>query len=196
MKKRIIKIRLYSLPVLVLAGASRSLHEEGSLAALLFQVFGLILLVAGALGRIWSSAYISGMKNKKLVTMGPYSIVRNPLYFFSFLGFAGAGLAFKSWTMTAAFLLVFFLTHGHKIIREERKLAAEFPDEWEGYAKRVPRFIPSFRYYETPKNLVFFPVHFLRTVAEGGLMMLAFSLIQVLGWLQAHGVIPVLLRLP
>jgi protein-S-isoprenylcysteine O-methyltransferase Ste14 len=38
--------------------------------------------------RLWCSLYISGYKNSQLITSGPYSLCRNPLYFFSFVGFA------------------------------------------------------------------------------------------------------------
>ena len=35
--------------------------------------------------------YVGGRKNAELVTTGPYSMMRNPLYFFSLLGVAGVG---------------------------------------------------------------------------------------------------------
>ncbi len=43
-----------------------------------------------------ASAYIAGLKSKRVISYGPYSIMRNPLYFFSSLGFIGAGLTFGS----------------------------------------------------------------------------------------------------
>jgi len=54
------------------------------------EIFGSCLFFAGTLlagvavtGRAWSLMYISGKKNASLVTVGPYSLCRNPLYFFS-----------------------------------------------------------------------------------------------------------------
>jgi protein-S-isoprenylcysteine O-methyltransferase Ste14 len=42
--------------------------------------------VIAILGRAWSTRYIGERKANLLVTEGPYSVSRNPLYLFSFLG--------------------------------------------------------------------------------------------------------------
>lgn len=43
---------------------------------------GLILVSVAACGRLWCMLYIAGYKTQKLVTAGPYSLCRNPLYLF------------------------------------------------------------------------------------------------------------------
>jgi protein-S-isoprenylcysteine O-methyltransferase Ste14 len=62
------------------------------IGSLLF-FFGVILLAIASFGRIWCSLYIGGFKTNSLISGGPYSLCRNPLYFFSFLGGIGIGLA-------------------------------------------------------------------------------------------------------
>jgi protein-S-isoprenylcysteine O-methyltransferase Ste14 len=57
---------------------------------------GLALAGIASLGRLWCSLYIAGYKTEELITEGPYSIYRNFLYFFSFLGAIGVGFASES----------------------------------------------------------------------------------------------------
>ena len=52
---------------------------------------GLVLILLSILGRTWCTLYIGGLKKRELVTAGPYSLVRNPLYVFSAIGAAGIG---------------------------------------------------------------------------------------------------------
>jgi protein-S-isoprenylcysteine O-methyltransferase Ste14 len=47
------------------------------------EMAGVSLALLCVAGRMWSSLYIGSRKNRELVTAGPYSITRNPLYFFS-----------------------------------------------------------------------------------------------------------------
>lgn len=55
------------------------------ISGILFLV-GCLCVGAAMAGRIWCAQYIAGYKNDVLVREGPYSVCRNPLYFFSFLG--------------------------------------------------------------------------------------------------------------
>ncbi len=55
------------------------------------------------------AAFLSAKKSSVLVCVGPYAMTRNPLYFFSFLSWVGAGLAFGAFTLALA--VVFLLTH-------------------------------------------------------------------------------------
>ena len=114
------------------------------------EITGFLLLIIAALGRVWAFAYIGGRKNQELCQGGPYSMTRNPLYVFSFLGVCGAGLALQSLALfvTAA---VFFLAYYAVVIRaEERRLREIFGPAFDAYCAKVPRFWP--RWHVTPSD--------------------------------------------
>jgi hypothetical protein len=113
---------------------------------------GAVLLLVCALGRLWSSLYIVGYKNERLITYGPYSLVRNPLYVFSFCGAIGIGLSAESLVVTAVVLIPFVVWFPIMVIEEERFLAGRYPDEWPAYAASTPRFIPALRTPVVPES--------------------------------------------
>ncbi len=76
---------------------------EGSMFGHALFVAGVVLVGVATVGRLWCALYIGGRKNAVLVTEGPYAMTRNPLYFFSFLGFVGLGLATEALTVPLAF---------------------------------------------------------------------------------------------
>src|SRR5690242_2552426 len=94
-RKRILVPKLLFLPMIAFGALSQSIYAEGGFWDTTFEVISFLLLLVGAIGRVWVAAYISGRKTVELVTDGPYSITRNPLYFFSFIAYVGAGLAFE-----------------------------------------------------------------------------------------------------
>lgn len=63
---------------------------------------GLIAIMVCVLGRAWCSLYIGGRKKQEIVTCGPYSLCRNPLYVFSFIGAFGIGAQTGSLTVGVA----------------------------------------------------------------------------------------------
>ena len=119
-----------------------SLHEA-------LEMMGYLLLIVAGLGRIWCSIYIAGRKNKVLCVDGPYSLCRNPLYLFSFVGVLGAFLALQS-VMLTLIAAALYLAYYHFVIRsEERRLAALFGDSFSEYLATTPRFLPSFASYQS-----------------------------------------------
>ena len=70
--------------------------EITTIESLQMSILGFVLVVFGSFGRIWASLYIEGNKTKNLITAGPFSMVRNPLYFFSLIMLIGFILALKS----------------------------------------------------------------------------------------------------
>ena len=196
MNKRLPKTKLLVVPVILFVLLSHHMYAENSLTNLMLGLVGYLLLIMSAMGRIWASAYISGKKNKELVTDGPYSIVRNPLYFFSFLGFVGAGLVFESILIATALTIIFFVTHWSTILKEEDKLRTIFGQTFENYAHNVPRFIPDPRKLNNPEVANFDPALFSKTVIESSLILLVFAVAYIDEWAYLNSVIPTLLYIP
>jgi len=93
------------------------------------------------LGKQWSLA-ARVVEGHKLVTEGPYSIVRNPIYTGMFGMLLATGLAVSHW-VGLAIAIVFFAIGTFIRVRSEEKLLREmFGQEFDGYARDVPAVIP------------------------------------------------------
>ena len=112
----------------------------------------MFLVAVASMGRMWCSLYIGGYKNDELIMQGPYSICRNPLYFFSMLGLLGVGFCTETFTFPAVFIVLFLLYYPFVIKGEEKRLKQIFGLGFDEYAKRVPAFFPRFSTYDEPEN--------------------------------------------
>jgi protein-S-isoprenylcysteine O-methyltransferase Ste14 len=130
--------------------------KNETLSFLLFFT-GMILVGISSLGRMWCSLYIAGYKDDKLVTEGPYSICRNPLYFFSMIGMIGIGCATETLTFPIIFILLFALYYPFVIKSEEKRLKQLFRVSFEQYTDRVPAFFPRFSTFSEPENYLVKP---------------------------------------
>ena len=108
-----------------------------------------ILIAGGALAAAGLAlrAYAAGhlAKNQKLAMSGPYACTRNPLYLGSALMGAGFAVAGGSWILGLACVLLFAAIYWPVIRREEEYLRHEFGAVYDGYAQRVPLFLPRLR---------------------------------------------------
>ena len=77
---------------------------------------------------------------RRLVTTGPYSLVRHPLYLAEEIAILGVWLQFMSWPATAI-LVGHFVIQLWRLGYEEEVLGASFPD-YAAYAARTARLIP------------------------------------------------------
>lgn len=127
------------------------------------EIVGLALLAVAAFGRVWCLLFVAGRKNQVLVTDGPYSVVRNPLYVFSFVGAVGFGLAVENPLIAVTVALAFAAYHHRVVRREEAYLGAAFGAAFEQYCARTPRWWPAFANYREPETLTLCP----RTVRRG-----------------------------
>jgi protein-S-isoprenylcysteine O-methyltransferase Ste14 len=169
-------ILLWYLLVIVLVAVSErpwTHHWSGEVA----RVLGLVLVAAGALGRIWCSAFIAGYKDEQLVTGGPYSLCRNPLYAWSMLAGIGIGLASGSVTLLAATVVVLAVLHLRAIRDEERALLERYGEAFRRYCAQVPRFLPRRWRAEVPSNAnVNFGV-FRKSFLDAGSLFVLFAAI-------------------
>src|SRR4029079_3395274 len=113
-------------------------------------ILGLGIASIGAAGRAWATSYISGKKLKRLIKWGPYSLCRNPLYFFSMLLGIGFGFCTETFTIPLLIAVVLTILHYFQIRTEEQRLLVAFGTEYESYMAKVPRFLPSYRYFYEP----------------------------------------------
>lgn len=195
MNIRLLTARVAILGVVALTLFMQHKWAEDGIVDTALATLGFVLLLVGCIGRIWCAAYISGRKNRDLVTQGPFSLCRNPLYFFSFIALVGVGLAFESLTLTAAFAGVFFLTHWRTIILEERKLHELFGPAYAEYQARVPRFVPRLRQYTSTIELTMTTRTFTRAMLEAALIPLAFIAAEGIEFAHQIHVLPTLLWL-
>lgn len=81
-----------------------------------------------------------------LVTSGPFSVSRNPIYLGNTAMLLGAAAAFANlWFVVAAPCAAFAVTH-LAIRREERHMDYIFGADWRDYARRVPRWLLLWRW--------------------------------------------------
>jgi protein-S-isoprenylcysteine O-methyltransferase Ste14 len=116
--------------------AGTALHE-------LFENIGVVLVIAGVLGRLWSTLYIGQRKNRHLIVTGPYSMTRNPLYVSSMLAILGVSLMIGSALITAVFVPIFFFLFAYAARRESEYLRSKFGSAYDDYAARTPFFMPN-----------------------------------------------------
>ncbi len=121
--------------------------SEESVIDLTLDDLGLVLVSIGALGRIWCTLYIAGRKSSELITAGPYSICRNPLYFFTGFVLAGLLCIYENILLVVPVVAIAILTHVASMRREERFLADRFGPAYATYADRVPRLLPNLSRY-------------------------------------------------
>jgi protein-S-isoprenylcysteine O-methyltransferase Ste14 len=157
---------------------------------------GLGLIVLCILGRTWCMLYIGGRKNQSLVMEGPYSITRNPLYFFSIVGAVGVGAQTGSLLAAAVCGFVAWTVFLWTACREEAALTAAFGDSYTRYLSQVPRFLPKFSLWHGPAQVLAQPRILLMTFVDALVFLVAVPLAEVVEYLQEIGVLPVYLLVP
>ncbi len=113
---------------------------------------GFLLMMASMLGRLWSLLFLSGYKTRQVVEAGPFSMVRNPLYLFSFVGAVGFVLVANHLGVALAVLGAFTAYYPFVVLSEEAGLRQRLGQDYEAYCQRVPRFWPRFSLYQRPES--------------------------------------------
>jgi len=174
--------------VFVASAQSEQAHER-------IEAYGIMLIMIGIFGRLWSILYIGGRKSAEVVAVGPYSVTRNPLYLFSSVAAVGAGAQTGSLWVAVAFGVLCALAFHVVIRREEGYLRGKLGAAYRDYLARVPRFFPNPFIYRDLDLVSFEPRILKRTLVDGLAFFVSIPFFEVLEWGQQSGSIPVLLRL-
>lgn len=189
---RIVTTRVVAVFAAALLLLNESCWPKDGTLAFALKMTGIVLIVAGAFGRLWCTLFISGYKTERLITSGPYSIARNPLYLFSFIGILGIAMSTQMLTVVALVILLFAFYYPTVIVLEERKLLKLHGAVFEEYCKKVPSFIPKFSGYQEPETYAFTTRLYRKAMFDAMWFVLVYPLIGVIehlhraGWLPAY----------
>lgn len=101
----------------------------------------MVMAAVKRLGKEWSFA-ARLVEGHRLVTEGPYSLVRNPIYTGMLGMLVATGLAITHWIALPFALIIFLIGTVVRVRSEEKLLREAFGTEFEEYARRVPALIP------------------------------------------------------
>jgi protein-S-isoprenylcysteine O-methyltransferase Ste14 len=126
-----------------LVSFSRALDLGLLLSAVVLAVSSVWLVTAAVrvLGQEWSlTARL--VEGHRLVTGGPYALVRHPIYTGMLGLLLATALTYSRWPALVAGLCVFAVGTTVRVRSEERLLRAAFGAEFDAYARRVPAIVP------------------------------------------------------
>lgn len=106
-----------------------------------------VLATAGLAYSVWGLAYLRRSfsiipEARRLVTGGPYSLSRHPVYLGEVATAIGVNVATAGW-LSALTVAYFIACELIRIRWEERVLEKAFPAEYPNYARSVPRYLPN-----------------------------------------------------
>lgn len=115
------------------------------------MVTGFIIAVIGESIRIWAVGYFGSVSrattkfvDANLITQGPYSYLRNPLYFGNILIYLGLGIMSLSFFPYLQLIAVIYFSFQYYciVISEEEYLSNKYNGLYETYKNNVKRFFP------------------------------------------------------
>lgn len=119
----------------------------GFIYNLRFFWYGVPVVMFGELIQIWATSHLH--KDTRFTISGPYSHVRNPMYFGRF--FVGLGIFIMTWSVSPFILfgyVALYGIYGHlRVRREERRLREIFSPHYQAYSREISRWVPSLKPY-------------------------------------------------
>ncbi|MEJ0031461.1 MAG: isoprenylcysteine carboxylmethyltransferase family protein [Bacteroidota bacterium] len=107
----------------------------------------LVILHDHIVWQIWQRHTCSVASNAKLVIIGPYRYVRNPMISGVFFILIGESLVLHSTSILEWAGLFFLINTTYFILSEEPSLEDRFGEDYRQYKKHVGRWIPRLRAY-------------------------------------------------
>lgn len=102
--------------------------------------FILYVWAQAMLGAAWSP-HLQTRSKHRLVTKGPFSLIRHPMYLALVGFFTGIALITANWFFIAL-LAVSIIVLALRVPKEEEMMVEEFGEEYRKYMQRTGRFLP------------------------------------------------------
>lgn len=111
------------------------------------KLTGIILIMLGQVIRACARGFKSERSQEgcRLVTEGPYGVVRNPMYLGIVLIGSGIIVAVLQWWVALVFCAIFVIRYILLIFKEEKKLEEVFGESYFLYKSTVNRIFPSIK---------------------------------------------------
>jgi protein-S-isoprenylcysteine O-methyltransferase Ste14 len=194
-KKRILFTRIFAACVGALLLFSGSRWEVVEVYSTILFAVGAVMVGIATVGRLWCNLYICGYKSNRLITAGPYSMCRNPLYFFSLVGAIGLGLTTETISFALLFLIVFSIYYPFVIRAEEKRLSDVHGAEYERYRKEVPSFMPTLRRFYEPEECVVRAKLFRKSLFDAMWFVWLIGIMEVIEALHEANILPIYFNL-
>ena len=156
------------------------------------EIIGLLLLVIATCSRIFCVMYSAGSKNKRLLSSGPFSIVRNPLYVSSFIGIVGFGLVSGDLLLLACLIIFICIYYTITVAGEEQHLTATFGSDYDDYRSHTPRWFPRWGQYHSPDRLEIRPALVLKGTFYASCFVALYFILELFSGLREAGILPVI----
>lgn len=143
------------VPALILVGGGTDVGWRlGGIAAALPVLLGLALIAAGFALWLWTVRLFARIgkgtlapwdPTRRLVIVGPYRHVRNPMITGVLAVLVGEAALFGSLPLLGWAAAFFGLNHAFFLLVEEPGLERRFGEEYRDYRRNVPRWLPTRR---------------------------------------------------
>lgn len=175
---------------------SNSMVPDGSMGHEILEFIGYFLIAVCVLGRVYSTAFLGGHKNQSLIRQGPFSVVRNPLYVFSYIGIIGVSIMSGRVLVLVINAVLFAVMYSMLVRREEAFLAEHFGEDYQRYLQEVPRFIPKLSFYSQPDEIALRPKYLANAVKDALAWFFIMPAFELIEHLQNVHILPVWFSIP
>ena len=196
-KLRITVTQVFVVVLVLIIAVSESAWDVSPtpfVGAVLFLI-GAVLVGIASLGRLWCSLYIAGYKTEVLVTEGPYSMSRNPLYFSSFLGAIGVGFASETIMLPVIIFILFTIYYPFVIKSEEAELRKLFGGKFDTYKKNVPVFFPDISKLKEPAEYIVKPKIFKKHMVDALWFIWLIGIMEMVEALHELHILPIIFKI-